>query len=101
VLLVARVGCGAAHTHADEVLCDGVVDALEEGVSLAAVVVRQGEACRASSDQACLAAFIATARDKLPELRRLLEQAKGPTSTAASSAPAAHAAPSAAPAGSP
>lgn len=67
---LAHLVCQALPQGGD--LCEGVVDAVDDSLAIAAPLVASVQACREQLDQACVDDGRATARRLLPELRRLL-----------------------------
>jgi hypothetical protein len=57
--------------------CHGLLDALDDGLTVAAAALVDAQACQVADDRECVARAVQTARDHLPELRRLVRAAMG------------------------
>lgn len=67
---LAHLTCQALPQGGD--LCEGVVDAIDDSLAIAAPLLASVATCREQLDEACAEQSRATARKLLPELRRLL-----------------------------
>ena len=68
VLNLSSVAC---MWSTDPERCFDTLGALEDAVAVGRALLSSAETCRTASAQGCLADAVATARSKLPELRRL------------------------------